>query len=211
MVSFDRPGYALDILELADNLQLAPSSTPLASPWAPRWLNYMAILGPRGQLLVVRLAAERLLGCLVPAAPAGSVGGQGRTRTSPAVANLKLFSASSSAVAYNPALLSEEDKLINPKSGNWGSTTVPECLHWDMMVGFGEWSWSPLQLAENQFADGQGKVHLWHGAEDHAASAVYHELPKSGHLFRIADGMPDVLVKSLLLGVVEPYHQEGLR
>jgi pimeloyl-ACP methyl ester carboxylesterase len=94
-----------------------------------------------------------------------------------------------------------------------------ECLHRDMMVGFGKWSWSPLQL-ENPFADadaddgqGAGKVHLWHGAEDLIVPVslsryisqklpwvVYHELPKSGHLFPIAEGMADIIVKSLLLG-----------
>ena len=97
-----------------------------------------------------------------------------------------------------------------------------ECLHRDMMVGFGKWSWSPLQL-ENPFADaddgqeGAGKVHLWHGAEDLIVPVslsryiseklpwvVYHELPKSGHLFPLADGMADTIVKSLLLGDDHP-------
>lgn len=83
-----------------------------------------------------------------------------------------------------------------------------------MMVGFGKWSWSPLQL-QNPFAgEGQhGKVHLWHGTEDLIVPVslsryiskklpwvIFHELPKSGHLFPIADGMADVIVKSLLLG-----------
>jgi len=40
-----------------------------------------------------------------------------------------------------------------------------ESLHRDMMVGFGKWSWSPLEL-EDPFPGGEGKVHLWHGAED---------------------------------------------
>ncbi|KAK8448771.1 hypothetical protein SEVIR_7G098000v4 [Setaria viridis] len=132
----------------------------------------------------------------------------------------KLFPASS-VIAYNPALLSEEDKLVIPKFAH--RTYMPqirqqgehECLHRDMMVGFGKWSWSPLQL-EDPFAGGdgqQGKVHLWHGAEDLIVPVslsryiseklpwvVYHELPKSGHLFPIADGMADAIVKSLLLG-----------
>jgi pimeloyl-ACP methyl ester carboxylesterase len=91
------------------------------------------------------------------------------------------------------------------------------------MVGFGKWSWSPLQL-ENPFADadddgqeGAGKVHLWHGAEDLVVPVslsryiseklpwvVYHELPKSGHLFPIGDRMADTIVKSLLLGDDHP-------
>jgi pimeloyl-ACP methyl ester carboxylesterase len=87
-----------------------------------------------------------------------------------------------------------------------------ESLHRDMMVGFGKWSWSPLEL-ENPFPAGEGKVHLWHGAEDlivpvgmsrYISQSLpwvrYHELPASGHLFPLADGMPDVILKSLLLG-----------
>ncbi|EMS60669.1 hypothetical protein TRIUR3_31901 [Triticum urartu] len=73
---------------------------------------------------------------------------------------------------------------------------------------------SPLQPG-NPFA-GVGddvKVHLWHGVEDlfvpvalsrHISKrlpwVIYHELPTAGHLFPVADGMPDVIVKSLLLG-----------
>ena len=29
---------------------------------------------------------------------------------------------------------------------------------------------------------------------------IYHELPTAGHLFPVADGMPDAIVRSLLLG-----------
>ena len=91
-----------------------------------------------------------------------------------------------------------------------------ECLHRDMMVGFGRWSWSwsPLQLEDPFAGGGRGnKVHLWHGAEDRIVPAslsrhisgklpwvVYHELPTSGHLFPIADGMADAIARSLLLG-----------
>jgi len=87
-----------------------------------------------------------------------------------------------------------------------------ESLHRDMMVGFGKWSWSPVEL-EDPFPGGEGKVHLWHGAEDlivpvgmsrYIAESLpwvrYHELPTAGHLFPMAPGMADVIVKSLLLG-----------
>jgi pimeloyl-ACP methyl ester carboxylesterase len=100
-------------------------------------------------------------------------------------------------------------RLLQPQIRQQGEH---ECLHRDMTVGFGKWAWSPLQL-EDPFAGKQGKLHLWHGAEDLIVPVslsryiseklpwvVYHELPTSGHLFPIADGMGDVIVKSLLLG-----------
>ena len=69
-----------------------------------------------------------------------------------------------------------------------------DSLHRDMMVGFGKWSWSPLEM-ENPFAgarddDEEVKVHLWHGVEDlyvpvqlsryiskRLPWVIYHELP----------------------------------
>jgi len=87
-----------------------------------------------------------------------------------------------------------------------------ESLHRDMTVGFGKWSWSPLEL-EDPFPGGEGRVHLWHGAQDLIAPVGlsryisqrlpwvrYHELPTAGHLFPVADGMADTIFKSLLLG-----------
>lgn len=58
-----------------------------------------------------------------------------------------------------------------------------------------------VPLEPDPFADegqGMGKVHLWHGAyiSEKLPWVVYHELPKSGHLFPIAD----VIVESLLGG-----------
>jgi len=42
-----------------------------------------------------------------------------------------------------------------------------DSLHRDMMVGFGKWDWSPLEM-ENPLAGAEGevKVHLWHSVED---------------------------------------------
>uniref|UniRef100_A0A0A9F6S7 AB hydrolase-1 domain-containing protein n=1 Tax=Arundo donax TaxID=35708 RepID=A0A0A9F6S7_ARUDO len=129
----------------------------------------------------------------------------------------KLFPASS-VIAFNPAILSREDMAIVPKFAYRTYAHLVrqqgehESLHRDMMVGFGKWSWSPLQM-EDPFPAGEAKVHLWHGAEDLIVPVAlsryiserlpwvrYHELPTAGHLFPIADGMADVIVKMLLLG-----------
>ncbi|ONM17734.1 alpha/beta-Hydrolases superfamily protein [Zea mays] len=252
MLSFDRPGYAesdphparteesiaLDIAELADNLQLgrkfylAGFSMGGEIMWSclkyiPHRLSGVAILGPVGNYWWPGLPSNVSRDAWYQQLP--------RDQWAVWVAHhlpwltywwntQKLFPASS-VIAYNPALLSQEDEMLMAKFGY--RAYMPqirqqgehECLHRDMMVGFGKWSWSPLQL-ENPFADadaddgqGAGKVHLWHGAEDLIVPVslsryisqklpwvVYHELPKSGHLFPIAEGMADIIVKSLLLG-----------
>ena len=85
-------------------------------------------------------------------------------------------------------------------------------LHRDMMVGFGHWEFDPMDL-ENPFPNGEGSVHLWHGAEDRIVPVImsrylaqklpwvqYRELPDAGHMFPLADGMADIIVRSLLLG-----------
>ncbi|KAJ8510191.1 hypothetical protein OPV22_000625 [Ensete ventricosum] len=87
-----------------------------------------------------------------------------------------------------------------------------ESIHRDMMVNFGRWDFSPLEL-DNPFPNNEGSVHLWHGAEDLIVPVIlsryisqklpwvhYHELPDAGHLFPMADGMSDAIVKALLLG-----------
>nr|ACG35236.1 catalytic/ hydrolase [Zea mays] len=256
MLSFDRPGYAesdphparteesiaLDIAELADNLQLgrkfylAGFSMGGEIMWSclkyiPHRLSGVAILGPVGNYWWPGLPSNVSRDAWYQQLP--------RDQWAVWVAHhlpwltywwntQKLFPASS-VIAYNPALLSQEDEMLMAKFGY--RAYMPqirqqgehECLHRDMMVGFGKWSWSPLQL-ENPFADadaddgqGAGKVHLWHGAEDLIVPVslsryisqklpwvVYHELPKSGHLFPIAEGMADIIVKSLLLGDDHP-------
>uniref|UniRef100_A0A804MGK5 AB hydrolase-1 domain-containing protein n=1 Tax=Zea mays TaxID=4577 RepID=A0A804MGK5_MAIZE len=229
---------ALDIAELADNLQLgrkfylAGFSMGGEIMWSclkyiPHRLSGVAILGPVGNYWWPGLPSNVSRDAWYQQLP--------RDQWAVWVAHhlpwltywwntQKLFPASS-VIAYNPALLSQEDEMLMAKFGY--RAYMPqirqqgehECLHRDMMVGFGKWSWSPLQL-ENPFADadaddgqGAGKVHLWHGAEDLIVPVslsryisqklpwvVYHELPKSGHLFPIAEGMADIIVKSLLLG-----------
>uniref|UniRef100_A0A0E0DDU8 AB hydrolase-1 domain-containing protein n=1 Tax=Oryza meridionalis TaxID=40149 RepID=A0A0E0DDU8_9ORYZ len=244
-LSFDRPGYAesdpnpasteksitLDVEELADNLQLGPKFYLMGFSMGGEimWsclkhishrLAGVAILGPVGNYWWSGL----------PSNVSWHAWNQQLPQDKWAVwvshhlpwltywwNSQKLFPASS-VIAYNPALLSEEDKLIMPKFAF--RTYMPQirqqgeygCLHRDMTVGFGKWSWSPLEL-EDPFTGGEGKVHLWHGAEDLIVPislsrylseklpwVVYHELPKFGHMFPLADGMADTIVKSLLLG-----------
>ncbi|KAK4431128.1 hypothetical protein Salat_0874900 [Sesamum alatum] len=90
---------------------------------------------------------------------------------------------------------------------------VYESLHRDMMVGFGHWDFDPMNL-ENPFVDGQGSVHVWHGAEDGMVPVIlqryiakklpwiqYHELPNAGHLFAYADSSAkDAILNALLKG-----------
>ncbi|XP_072958637.1 uncharacterized protein [Typha angustifolia] len=128
-----------------------------------------------------------------------------------------LFPASS-VIARRFDIFSAEDQKILPKmaarapfmaqvtqQGNF------ESLHRDMMVGFGSWNYSPMDL-NNPFPGNEGSVHLWHGAQDLIVPVSlsryitqklpwihYHELPEAGHMFLLADGMADVIVKSLLL------------
>lgn len=81
-----------------------------------------------------------------------------------------------------------------------------------MMVGFGSWEFDPLEL-ENPFPNNEGTVHIWQGDEDGLVPVTlqryiaaklswiqYHELQGAGHLFPIAEGMCDAIVKTLLLG-----------
>ncbi|XP_042379258.1 uncharacterized protein LOC121971854 isoform X1 [Zingiber officinale] len=85
-------------------------------------------------------------------------------------------------------------------------------LHRDLMLGFQCWEFSPLEL-DNPFPNNEGSVHLWHGVEDRIVPVMlsryisqklswvhYHELPDAGHMFPVADGMSDAIVKALLLG-----------
>ncbi|CBI35262.3 hypothetical protein VitviT2T_019712 [Vitis vinifera] len=87
-----------------------------------------------------------------------------------------------------------------------------ESIHRDLMIGFGSWEFDPLEL-ENPFPNNEGSVHIWQGDEDGLVPVMlqryiagklswiqYHEVPGAGHLFPIADGMTDVIVKALLLG-----------
>lgn len=103
-------------------------------------------------------------------------------------------------------------------SRNWSFKAVPtqqgeyESLHRDMAIGFGTWEFTPVDL-QNPFPNNEGSVHIWQGDEDRLVPVTiqrfiaqqlpwvqYHELPGAGHALQVADGMPDRIVKALLLG-----------
>lgn len=87
-----------------------------------------------------------------------------------------------------------------------------ESLYRDMTIGFGTWDFDPTEL-ENPFPNNEGSVQLWQGDQDLLVPVTlqrfitqrlpwiqYHELPDTGHLFPLAEGMPDLIIKKLLLG-----------
>ncbi|GAV85931.1 Abhydrolase_6 domain-containing protein [Cephalotus follicularis] len=128
----------------------------------------------------------------------------------------KLFPAAS-VVARRPEIFSRQDRQLLPKvaarqqlKSQILQQGVFESIFRDMMVGFGSWEFDPMDL-ENPFPSNEGSVHLWQGDEDalvpvnlqrHIAKRLpwiyYHELPGAGHLFPIADGISEVVVKALL-------------
>ncbi|KAK9122773.1 hypothetical protein Sjap_012375 [Stephania japonica] len=125
---------------------------------------------------------------------------------------------SSSVAAHDPRIFSPPDMSVAAKfearpyadqitqQGKYGSH------HLDMIIGFGSWEFDPMDL-KNPFPNNEGSVHLWHGDEDllvpvklqrYIAQKLpwihYHELTDAGHLFPLADGLSDRLIKSLLVG-----------
>ncbi|CAL0309956.1 unnamed protein product [Lupinus luteus] len=87
-----------------------------------------------------------------------------------------------------------------------------ESVHSDVNFACHKWEFSPLEL-ENPFPNNEGSVHLWQGDEDLMVATKlqpyiakklpwihYHELQGAGHMFPHADGMTDIIIKSLLHG-----------
>ncbi|XP_074312403.1 uncharacterized protein LOC141647928 [Silene latifolia] len=83
-------------------------------------------------------------------------------------------------------------------------------LHMDMMMGWGVWDFSPLELA-NPFPNKEKAVHVWQGDNDHLVPVTlqryiaqqlpwvkYHEVPGGGHMFPLSDGIPEAVLRSLL-------------
>lgn len=78
------------------------------------------------------------------------------------------------------------------------------------MIGFGKWEFDPMEL-ENPFPNNEGSVHLWMGDDDRFVPVKsqryiakqlpwikYHEVTRAGHLFSLADGMTDTILKTLV-------------
>ncbi|XP_047062415.1 uncharacterized protein LOC124669925 [Lolium rigidum] len=222
---------ALDIEELADNLKLGPKFHLIGFSmggeimWSclkyiPHRLSGVAILGPVGNYWWSGLPSNvwRDAWYQQPPQDQWAVWVAHHLPWLTYWWNTQKLFPPSSVIARSPLLLSEEDAMVRKKLGLRTYTpTIRQqgdynSLHRDMMVGFGKWDWSPLDL-EDPFAGGKGKVHLWHGAEDRIVPVglsryisqrlpwiIYHELPKSGHLFPLDSEKADAIVKSLLLG-----------
>ncbi|KAM4078591.1 hypothetical protein ACB094_09G050000 [Castanea mollissima] len=130
----------------------------------------------------------------------------------------KLF-PSSSVAGHSTDTLSPQDQELVPKLIHRISHMAEvkqqgafESIHRDMIVGFGDWEFSPMDL-ENPFPNNEGSVHLWHGDDDRIVPVTlqryiaqqlpwihYHEIPGAGHLFAYADGMCDSIIKAILTG-----------
>ncbi|XP_027066908.1 uncharacterized protein [Coffea arabica] len=130
----------------------------------------------------------------------------------------KLFPPAA-AVAQNPAVLSRQDlelmghnTLRRDYEAQIKQQGEYESLHRDLIIGFGKWEFDPMDL-ENPFPNNEGSVHIWQGDEDLLVPASlqkyiakrlpwihYHELAGAGHMFPLAEGMGDNIVKALVSG-----------
>ncbi|GMY23436.1 4,5:9,10-diseco-3-hydroxy-5,9,17-trioxoandrosta-1(10),2-diene-4-oate hydrolase-like [Fagus crenata] len=125
-----------------------------------------------------------------------------------------------SAVPGNPDIFSRNDleimskKVIGPQIHKAHITQQGEfeSLHRTLLVGFGNWEFSPIDL-ENPLPNNEGSVHLWQGDEDKLVDVKlqrfiakklpwiqYHELSGAGHFFPYAVGMSKVIINTLLFG-----------
>ncbi|CAM8962373.1 unnamed protein product [Rhodiola kirilowii] len=125
-----------------------------------------------------------------------------------------------SVVCKNPDVLSRHDKELMPKlvtRANYLAQVKQQGIDTSMLndvnFAFGKWNFSPLDL-QNPFPDNNGSVHLWQGDDDLLVPATlvgyiaqqkpwinYHELPGRGHMFPHEDGIINIIIKTLLLGV----------
>ncbi|KAG0487505.1 hypothetical protein HPP92_009600 [Vanilla planifolia] len=133
--------------------------------------------------------------------------------------NSQNFFPSSSVIAHSSSIFSAPDLKVLGRFEDRAHYVAQirqqgeyESLHRDMIVGFGSWEFDPMDL-KNPFPNNEGSIHLWHGTEDFIVPVSlsryisqklpwvkYHELPDAGHLFPLADGMSDAIVRKLVLG-----------
>ncbi|GKV38951.1 hypothetical protein SLEP1_g46798 [Rubroshorea leprosula] len=121
-----------------------------------------------------------------------------------------------SVIAGIPDVFSQQDLgLVNKFAINHREQSTRqgdyESLHRDLMVAFGSWEFDPTGLEKSP--DMEGSVHLWQGDEDRLVPVTlqryivqklpwiqYHELPGAGHMFPLAEGISDNIIKALLIG-----------
>ncbi|CAA7046179.1 unnamed protein product [Microthlaspi erraticum] len=128
----------------------------------------------------------------------------------------KIFKQSA-VMQSSPTLFSAQDMALLPKLAARvaykNQTTQQgnhESLDRDLIVGFGKWGFDPMRI-ENPFPKGEGSVHLWQGDDDRLVPIQlqriipqklswikYHEIPGAGHLFPMADGIAETVLKELL-------------
>ncbi|QCE05828.1 uncharacterized protein LOC114192315 [Vigna unguiculata] len=133
--------------------------------------------------------------------------------------NTQQWFPGSGVISGSPHIFSREDKEILAKMSHTHRKSYAaqirqqgdyESVHRDLNIGFSNWEYSPLDL-ENPFPNSEVSVHIWQGDDDAMVSVtlqryivqklpwiIYHEVPGSGHLFPLADGMSDTIIKKLL-------------
>ncbi|KAJ6717246.1 ALPHA/BETA-HYDROLASES SUPERFAMILY PROTEIN [Salix koriyanagi] len=89
---------------------------------------------------------------------------------------------------------------------------VVESLHRDLMVGFGNWEFDPMELS-NPFPNNESFVHIWQGFEDPLVPVKlqqyvcrkqqwirYHEvMTDGGHLIMYDTNLFEAILRELLL------------
>ncbi|KAK9906325.1 hypothetical protein M0R45_002617 [Rubus argutus] len=132
--------------------------------------------------------------------------------------NTQTFFPSSSVIVRKPELIfsSQDLEILGNMNFSGRENNKPqgvfESNHRDMMIGFGNWEFDPMEI-KNPFPNNEGSVHLWQGDEDRLVPVElqryivgklpwihYHELPGSGHLFPYKDGMSEAVLKAMLTG-----------
>ncbi|KAB1201614.1 hypothetical protein CJ030_MR0G002588 [Morella rubra] len=133
--------------------------------------------------------------------------------------NTQKWFPASSVAAQRPDIFSRQDiEILSKLAGKAANKEQVkqqgefESIHRDLMIGFGSWEFSPMEL-ENPFPNKGGSVHLWHGDEDGLVPVTlqryiaqrlpwiqYHELAGAGHLFPLAAEMSQAITEALLLG-----------
>ncbi|GKV38948.1 hypothetical protein SLEP1_g46795 [Rubroshorea leprosula] len=121
-----------------------------------------------------------------------------------------------SAIAGIPDIFSKQDlELVNKAAVNHSAYATQqgdyESLHRDLIVVSQSWGFNPTDL--EKFPNVEGSVQLWQGDEDRFVpvtmqryivqklpSIQYHELPGAGHMFPMAEGMSNSIIKALLIG-----------